>query len=121
MLEMVLPMVQEIMNEQARKASYASYQNRVANEAYLADREHTEMREDTVYQRGVEDMRKSGLNPYTIGANPSPSSSSSVGADTITNKLELLGYILNLDKLTDRNVQTANGILGNILGFLKKK
>lgn len=89
-----------------------------ARDEYLADREHQEMREDTAYQRGVADMEKAGLNPYTIGANPAPSSASSVGADTLTNKLQVLGFILDLKNLDAKNRQITNNL---ITGLLKSK
>lgn len=85
----------------------------------LEDRDHTEMREDTVYQRGVEDMRKAGLNPYTIGANPSPSSSSSVGENMINNRIQMLGYILDLKNLNARNREITNNAIANVLKILK--
>lgn len=89
-----------------------------ARDQFLADREHQEMREDTAYQRGVADMEKAGLNPYTIGANPAPSSASSVGGDTLTNKLQVLGFMLDLKNLDAKNRQITNNL---ITGLLKAK
>lgn len=90
-----------------------------ARQQYLEDRQHQEMREDTAYQRGVEDMRKAGLNPYTIGANPAPSSSSSVGENSIQSKLSVLGFILNLKNLDLKNRQVANQEINTILRVMK--
>lgn len=87
---------------------------------FLEDREHTEMREDTAYQRGVEDMRKAGLNPYTIGSNPAPSSVSTVGQNSVTNRLQMLGYILDMQNLSLKNKKLTNDLIGDVLGFLKK-
>ena len=89
--------------------------------AYVEDREHTEMREDTAYQRAVADMRAAGLNPYTIGAHPASSTPSTVNAQTLTNNLQMLGYILDLQNLSLKNKQTTNDMIGDILGFFKKK
>jgi len=88
---------------------------------YLEDRVHTEAREDTAYQRAVADMQAAGLNPYTIGSTPASSSSSSVGENTIMSKLQAVGYIMDLKNLDLKNKELANGVLGNILGFLAKK
>ncbi len=121
MLEMVLPAFQQYLNSQVLQAKLTSAQNKEANDAYLADREHTEAREDSAYQRAVADMRSAGLNPYTVGSSPASSSVSNVGSQTISHKLDMLGYILDLKNLSNKNVNTANNILGNILGFIKKK
>lgn len=87
--------------------------------SYLADREHTEQREDTAYQRGVKDMQAAGLNPYTIGANPSPSSSSSVGAQSVAADLQTLGYILDMQNLSLKNKKITNDLITSVLGSLK--
>ena len=90
-----------------------------ARNEYLADREHTEAREDSAYQRAVSDMRKAGLNPYTVGSNPAPSSASSVGSNVISNKLQVLGYILDLKNLDAKNRKITNDTIGSILNALK--
>lgn len=89
-----------------------------SRDEYLQDREHTEMREDTAYQRAVNDMRSAGLNPYTVGSSPAASSSSSVGENTIATQLQMLGYVLDLKNLDIKNKQLANTILSSILGFV---
>jgi hypothetical protein len=86
-----------------------------SRQEYLEDREHTEQREDTAYQRSVEDMRQAGLNPYTISASPANSSASSVGQNSIASKLQMMGYILDLKNLDIKNKALANGVLGNII------
>lgn len=86
---------------------------------YLEDRAHSEMREDTAYQRAVEDMRKAGLNPYTIGSTPANSSASQVGAQTIASKLQVLGYILDLKNLDLKNRKITNDTITSILKILK--
>jgi len=90
----------------------------VANDSqaqYLEDREHTEMREDTAYQRAVEDMRKAGLNPYTVGASPAASSSSKVGESNISNKIALLGYLLDLKNLDFQNKALVNKTITSLV------
>lgn len=91
-----------------------------ARSEYLADREHTEMREDTAYQRAVADMRQAGLNPYTVGGSPASSSASSVGSSVITNKLQVLGYLLDLKNLDAKNRQIANNAILGFISALKK-
>lgn len=91
-----------------------------SRQQYLEDREHTEQREDSAYQRAVSDMRKAGLNPYTVGSSPSPSSSSSVGEHTIQSKLSMLGYILDLKNLDIKNRQVTNQAIGNVIKMIKK-
>lgn len=100
-------------------ASQASQVLGEARSEFLADREHTEAREDSAYQRAVEDMRKAGLNPYTIGASGAPSSASSVGSDMISSKLQVLGYILDLKNLDARNRQITNQAIGSVLRSVK--
>lgn len=89
-----------------------------ARTEYLEDREHTEMREDTAYQRAVADMRAAGLNPYTIGSTPASSSASSVGENTLMTKLQAVGYVLDMKNIDINNKRLANGILGTILGYV---
>jgi hypothetical protein len=89
-----------------------------SRQEYLEDREHTEQREDTAYQRAVTDMRSAGLNPYTVGSSPAPSSVSSVGEHSIMSKLQAVGYILDLQNLNIQNKKLANGVLGTILGYI---
>lgn len=89
--------------------------NSQARDEFLADREHTEQREDTSYQRAVSDMRSAGLNPYTISAAPVNSSASSVGENTIQSKLQMLGYVLDLSNLDAKNRSITNNLIGNIL------
>ena len=102
--------------------SILGYVSNNAREEFLEDRAHTEMREDTAYQRGVEDMRKAGLNPYTIGANPSPSSSSSVGENSIMTQLQIVGSLLDIQNLSVRNKSLINNIIGTALnGYLRSK
>lgn len=79
------------------------------------DRAHTEMREDTAYQRAVSDMRKAGLNPYTVGASPAAASASKVGENNIANKVQMLGYLLDLKNLDFKNKQLANSVIGNLI------
>lgn len=86
-----------------------------SRQEFLEDRAHTEMREDTAYQRAVADMRSAGLNPYTIGASSAPSSSSSVGSDSVTTKLQTLGYILEMKNLSIKNRQVTNQMIGKLL------
>lgn len=103
--------------------SLANQASQILGEArtqYEEDRAHTEMREDTAYQRAVADMRKAGLNPYTIGASPAASSASNVGADIITNKIQILGYLLDLKNLDAKNRKITNDAIGNVLGILSK-
>lgn len=88
---------------------------------YLEDRAHTEEREDSAYQRAVADMRKAGLNPYTVGANPAPSSASSVGENSIMTKLQVLGYILDLQNLDTKNRSVTNQLIGNVLRVAARK
>lgn len=92
-----------------------------ARDELLADRDHTEMREDTAYQRAVKDMKEAGLNPYTIGAQSAPSSASSVGSDMVSNKLQILGYILDLKNLDAKNRKITNDSITNVLSVFKKK
>lgn len=87
---------------------------------YLADREHTEMREDTSYQRAVKDMQAAGLNPYTIGASPANSSSSNVGELTASYRLQMLGNLLDVANLSLKNKKITNDSITSILGFFKK-
>lgn len=86
-----------------------------SRQEFLDDRAHTEMREDTAYQRAVADMRSAGLNPYTIGASPASSSSSSVGSDSVTTKLQTLGYILEMKNLSIKNRQVTNQAISKLL------
>jgi len=90
------------------------------SEMFEKDKAETYAREDSVYQRGVEDMRKAGLNPYTIGASPSPSSASSVGANNIQTTMSMVGYIMDLKNIDAKNKATANSLLGNILSFISR-
>ena len=91
-----------------------------AQSTYLSDREHNEEREDTAYQRGVADMRAAGLNPYTIGANPAPSSSSNANAGALGYQLQVLGSMLDIANLSIKNRKVTNDLIGDILGFFKK-
>lgn len=91
-----------------------------SRQQYLEDREHTEQREDTSYQRAVADMRKAGLNPYTVGSSPASSSTSTVGENSIQTKLSMLGYILDLKNLDIKNRQVTNQAIGNLLKAIKK-
>lgn len=45
-----------------------------------AIRKETQEREDTAYQRAVEDMRKAGVNPNLVGVNPASSGSGIISA-----------------------------------------
>lgn len=90
-----------------------------ARQEYLDDRAHTEAREDSAYQRAVADMQKAGLNPFTVGSNPASSSSSTVGEKSITNRLQILGYLLDLKNLDIKNKQVANQQINTVLNGLK--
>lgn len=92
-----------------------------SRQEFLEDREHTEGREDTTYQRSVEDMRKAGLNPYTIGANPAPASASTVGENSIMTSLQVVGSILDIQNLSVKNKGLINNIIGNILKSYARK
>lgn len=90
-----------------------------SRQEYLEDRAHTEEREDTAYQRAVADMRKAGLNPYTISTSGAASSTSSVGENTITSKIQILGYLLSLRNLDLKNRQVANSEVNTLLNAIK--
>ena len=45
-----------------------------------AIRKETQQREDTAYQRAVEDMRKAGINPNLVGVNPANSGGGIISA-----------------------------------------
>lgn len=90
-----------------------------SREEYIKDRDHTEEREDTAYQRATKDMLAAGLNPYTIGASPASSSASNVGENTIASKLQLLGYVLDLKNLSLKNRQVTNQSIGNLIKLVK--
>lgn len=85
---------------------------------YLEDRAHTEEREDSAYQRQVVDMRKAGLNPYTISSSPVNSSPSAVGSSSVMSKLQMLGYMLDLKNLDIKNKGLINNIISGIIGAL---
>ena len=89
-----------------------------AREQALEDRAHTEMREDTAYQRAVADMKAAGLNPLALGGvNPAASSPSSANIDSFNAKLDMLGYVLNLRNVNMSNTQKANQMLGDLLKY----
>lgn len=87
-------------------------------EEYLEDRAHTEEREDTAFQRQVQDMQKAGLSPYTISASPVNSSASSVGSNSVMSKLQMLGYMLDLKNLDLKNKGIINNLIGGIIRAL---
>lgn len=67
-------------------------------------------REDSSYQRMVEDMRKAGLNPWTGVASGGSSSSSytSPHSSALGGLLDILGY--NVDRTNKRNKQFTDSI-----------
>ena len=84
----------------------------------LEDRVHTEMREDTAYQRAVADMKAAGLNPLALGGvNPAASSPSTANMDSYQAKLDMLGYVLNLRNVNMSNTEKANRMLGDLLEY----
>lgn len=114
---------EEAENEDENDVNSQEILGHVANDAtsqYLDDRAHTEMREDTAYQRSVEDMRKAGLNPYTIGASPAASTPSQAGSLSIASKVQVLGYLLDLKNLDAKNRQITNNTLTSLLGTFAK-
>lgn len=88
-------------------------------QAFLEDRAWTAQREDTAVQRRVEDMRKAGINPYTIGASSAGSTASTANSDSVQNRLQLLGSILDIGNLSLKNKKLANDKLSTFLNFLR--
>lgn len=71
-----------------------------------AIRKETQEREDTAYQRAVEDMRRAGINPNLIGVNPSASGGG------ITQATSTLGNFNNeFNTLKDYAVAQINNVI----------
>lgn len=84
-------------------------------------RKETQEREDTAYQRAVEDMRKAGINPNLVGINPANSGGGIVNAGNVMGnksstqsaEIEKMKTLLNNDLqkyITDANNLVKSGI-----------
>lgn len=89
-------------------------------------REETQKREDTAYQRAVNDMRKAGINPNLVGINPAnsgggitqssriePTASAEINAITS----ELINAINNEVKIEENKKDRITDIIRTILGI----
>lgn len=93
-------------------------------------RKETQEREDTAYQRAVEDMRKAGINPNLIGINPASSGGGITQTSGETNKNTLITQKFNeqLTKLTEelnlkdnekeRFQSSFDNLLRSVLGII---
>ena len=85
-------------------------------------RKETQEREDTAYQRAVEDMRKAGINPELLGVSPA---SSGGGITSATRKdYSVFNTLLNnqyelLKQEIQNNFQGSENEKDRILGLLK--
>lgn len=92
-------------------------------------RKETQAREDTAYQRAVEDMRKAGINPNLVGVNPAASGggiTQASGQSTINTELnniveETLNKINNEVKMDEGQKDRTSDILRTLVMALLLK
>lgn len=93
-----------------------------------AIRKETQEREDTAWQRGVEDMRKAGINPNLINASPAESGGGITQASQMNTGViseDMSGAVKELQQLLEQNFKgTENDkdrwmdALGNLISTL---
>lgn len=82
-----------------------------------AYQKHIEEREDSAYQRMVEDMKKAGLNPWTgVASGGLSTSSNNAVSDALSGLLGMLDYNL---KATKYDNQYKKGASDATLSWLK--
>lgn len=83
-------------------------------ENYLADREHTEQREDTAYQRMYNDLKAIGINPEAIFLGISPQTSGSTTSTQQPNSYR--SSLESIDIARQGNLIKIIGILFQFIG-----
>lgn len=78
-------------------------------------------REDSAYQRMVEDMQKAGLNPWTgVSSGGSPTSSVNPSMDSLTGLIQVLGSWIDKNEASVRGLQGSTQAAENVISTFNK-